>query len=198
MGFLKDTCVFIDNINEGEEILKVARHCKLNGKTFCVTDIVMDELKPGRRIEEDKAEVSKNIIQYLNFGDSSKIVKILKVTQDNTIYKRNFDKIRSRYYSHLKDKDFIKEQIEKGEITREQAKSKNFIRKDYGECSCIAIAMEEPNKFIIVSKDKGRIFLKPKTNLFEKYKKSHNIVVWNYKEWVKNTRYDLGEIAAEG
>ena len=43
--------------------------------------------------------------------------------------------------------------------------------------------MEKPKDIIIVSNDKGKIFLKPSVNLFEKFKDSHNIQVINYDEW---------------
>lgn len=189
MGYLKDTCVLIDSINCGEEIINVARHCQNNGKNFCVTDIVIDELTPGRKVPEAQAEVSKGIKNGIQVAILGKIIKKFDVLSDKSKYKSNFNKIRKKYYGHLKDRGFIQEQIKLGNITKEQAKSKGFRYKGYGECSCIAVAMDNPQKYIIVTNDKGAITLKPKINLFKKYNETHGIIVWDYNEWVKNTNY---------
>lgn len=192
MKYLKDTCVFIYKIDTASEILDVARHCENIGSKLCVTSTVMEELSPGPRVPKEKAEKSKDIKQYLEFGCESKIVNIINIDESDK-YKSNLKDIRRRYYDHLRDPDELNELVEKGLYTREQVRSKWFRNKDMGECSCIAIAMENTEDFVIVTDDKGRIFLKPDINLFEIYKDSHNIRVLNYEQWISETEYKLME-----
>lgn len=190
MAYLKDTCVFIYKINNAKEILEVAKHCKNIDNKLCITNTVMRELIPGERVPQIEAEKSRDIIKYLEFGNKSKILDIIDI-DNNEKYKKNLENIRRRYYDHLRDPDTLRELIENGEYTREQVKSKWFRNKDMGECSCIAIAIENPEEFIIVTDDKGKVFLKPHTNLFDIYSKSHKIKVLNYEQWVKETQYSL-------
>ncbi len=190
MAYLKDTCVFLYKINNAEEILNVAKHCKNINSKLCITSTVMRELIPGVRVPEVESERSRDIIQYLEFGNKSKILDIIDI-DNNEKYKKNLENIRRRYYDHLRDPDMLRELVESGKYTRDEVKSKWFRNKDMGECSCIAIAMENPDEFIIVTDDKGKVFLKPYTNLFDIYSNSHKIKVLNYEQWVKETQYNL-------
>lgn len=188
MNFLKDTCVLIKKINCGTEILNVVNHCKDNGDKFCITDVVFEELNPGGSVKKEDAERSIDIIKALEISMKAKLVKKIDVKVHEK-YKNNFDRIRARYYDHLLDSSTIKEKLQAGEITKEQVKNKSYLRKDYGECSCIAVAMESPEEYVIVSNDKGRIFLKDDINLFNIYRDSHNIKVWDFNQWIGKTNY---------
>ncbi|CEP97585.1 Uncharacterised protein [[Clostridium] sordellii] len=198
MEYLKDTCVFIYKMNNAQEILDVARHCKSIDSKLCTTSTVMRELRPGARVAEDDAERSRDIIKYLEFGQNSKILDIIDLDNNET-YNKNLSDIRRRYYDHLTDPDALMELVSSGDYTREEVRSRWFRNKDMGECSCIAIAMEKPEDFTIVTDDKGRVFLKPDTNLFKIYGQSHNIKVLNYEQWIEETEYklSLSELAIE-
>ncbi|EOU1611307.1 hypothetical protein CYK82_13830 [Clostridium perfringens] len=181
MIYLKDTCVLIKRFDT-LELINIASIYKETKDIFALTDIIKDELYPGKSVNECDAEKSKNLLSGIKVLESSHVLETYRVKSDDR-YKENFDKIRRAFYGHLKDPRFIKTALAKGDITMEQFKKKTYVYKDYGECSCIAVAMEKPKDIIIVSNDKGKIFLKPSINLFEKFKDSHDIQVINYDEW---------------
>lgn len=182
MIYLKDTCVLIEEF----DTLKIINTANLYKKkdTFALTDIIIDELYPGKSINVIDAEKSKSLLAGISRLEKSKALKTYIIKEDGK-YKSNFNKIRKAFYGHLKDVNAVKEALKKGEITPEQFKNRTYLYKDYGECSCIAVAIENPDDIVIVSNDKGRIFLKPNINLFNKYEESNNIKVINYKEWEK-------------
>lgn len=189
MIYLKDTCVLIKKFNTSE-IIRVAGIYKDTNDTFALTDIIMDELHPGKSVNEYDAEKSKSLLAGIKVLENSHLLETYSV-KDSGKYKDNFDKIRRAFYGHLKDPNFIRQALAKGEITKEQFKNRTYIYKDYGECSCIAVAMENPTEIAIVSNDKGRIFLKPAINLFNKYRESDNIQVLDYEEWEKKLNRNI-------
>ncbi|WP_160676758.1 hypothetical protein [Clostridium sp. C8-1-8] len=183
MIYLKDTCVLIKKFNS-LELINTATMYKETKDTFALTDVILDELRPGKSVNQYDADKSKNLLSGIKILEQSNAVKTYCVKSD-VKYKSNFDKIRRAFYGHLKDPRVIKKALANNEITMEQFKSRSYVYKDYGECSCIAVAMDEPNNICIVSNDKGRIFLKPDINLFDKYKESNKINVFEYDEWKK-------------
>ena len=183
MIYLKDTCVLIEQFDT-LELIRVASIYKDTNDVFALTDIIIDELYPGKSVNECDAEKSKNLLAGINILEESNLLETYSVKSEGK-YKDNFNKIRRAFYGHLKDPKFVKEALAKGEITREQFRSRTYIYKDYGECSCIAVAVENPKDIVIISNDKGRIFLKPNINLFDKYRELNNIQVFNYEEWKK-------------
>ncbi|MTI49722.1 MAG: hypothetical protein FH761_17970 [Firmicutes bacterium] len=190
MGFIKDTCVFIGKIKVGSEILNIATHCKKMNKELCVTDIVLDEIPPGRTLREkepDKAKLAQDLANSLDNSVKMGLINVLGVKGTGK-YQKNYKDIRDRYYRKLSDPRHLREMIKNGECTKNEAKYLKY--KDAGECSCIAVAMEYPNDYIIVTEDKGRIFMRKEINLFEVYKESHNIQVWSYDEWAEETNYE--------
>lgn len=189
MIYLKDTCVLIKKFNTSE-IIRVAGIYKDTNDTFALTDIIMDELHPGKSVNEYDAEKSKSLLAGIKVLENSHLLETYSV-KDSGKYKDNFDKIRRAFYGHLKDPNFIRQALAKGEIKKEQFKNRTYIYKDYGECSCIAVAMENPTEIAIVSNDKGRIFLKPAINLFNKYRESDNIQVLDYEEWEKKLNRNI-------
>lgn len=189
MSYIEDTNIFMKHINTGTEIIKVADHCKSLGKTISITDIILDEFRTPRWfLGEEKAksqELHNTIVQGIF---SLRQIELIEVTKDSD-YKKNFEAIRSRYYGHLLDPKYVKAALDAGEITQQQFKNKSYQFKDYGECSCLAVAMDNPKKYTIVSNDKGRVFLKPNLNLFDKFREKYGITIWDYDEWVAHTNY---------
>ncbi|KMK77961.1 hypothetical protein [Alkalihalobacillus pseudalcaliphilus] len=182
MIYLKDTCVFINRFNS-LGIIQLLQNYKNSTNSFGVTDIVINELNPGRAVEAADAEKSKSMLGVVNLLEKSRdLVKYDVETEEK--YQKNFQKIRKQFYGHLNDLNFVKKALAKKEITNESFKNRTYKFKDYGECSCIAVAMLEPEEVSIVSDDKGRVFLKPNINLFDKYKESHGIKVLEYEEWL--------------
>ncbi|WP_195954475.1 hypothetical protein [Clostridium tertium] len=181
MIYLKDTCVLIERF-DALELINTTRIYKNTKDIFALTDIIIDELYPGKSVNECNAEKSKSLLSGINILEGSNALETYYV-KVNGKYKENFERIRRAFYGHLKDPKFVKDALMRGEITRDQFKNRTYVYKDYGECSCIAVAMEDNENISIVSNDKGKIFLKPHINLFNKYKESHDIQVINYDEW---------------
>lgn len=182
MIYLKDTCVFINKLNP-TRIMGILGELKQRKEYLGITNIILSELVPGRSIPKDDAEKSRTIINSLEFMKKSK--SYIEYNIENEDYAKNYKDIRKRYYGHLNDLNAVKKALQAGDITPESFKSRSYKNKDCGECSCIAVAMTNPKEFLIVSDDKGRVFLKPDINLFDKYKKSHAIEVLNYDDWYK-------------
>ncbi|WP_130055582.1 hypothetical protein [Bacillus thuringiensis] len=182
MIYLKDTCVFINRFNS-LSIIQLLQKYKNSPNSFGVTDIVVNELNPGKAVDIADAEKSKSMLSVVNLLEKSHDIVKYNVAGEEE-YEKNFQKIRRQFYGHLNDPKAVKKALANNEITKEAFKNRTYKFKDYGECSCIAVAMLQPEEISIVSDDKGRVFLKPDINLFDKYKQSHGINVLGYEEWV--------------
>lgn len=192
MGFIKDTCVFIEKIKVGSEIVNIVRHCKSMNKELCVTDYVLDEIPPGKNVKEkdpEGARTSEGLFNSLDKCVNNGFINVFCVKGNNK-YKKNYDSIRNRFYRQYSAAN-LRERMKNGKCTKQEANK--LKRKDCGECSCIAVAMEHPDKYVIVTEDKGKIFVEEEIKLFQIYEKSHNIKVWNYDVWAKNTGYDKAQ-----
>ncbi|WP_374717478.1 hypothetical protein [Neobacillus sp.] len=188
MIYLKDTCVFINRFNS-LGIIQLLQKYKNSSNSFGVTDVVINELNPGRAVDATDAEKSKSMLGVVNLLEKSRdIVKYDVETEAK--YQENFQKIRRQFYGHLNDLNFVKKALANKEISMESFKNRTYKFKDYGECSCIAVAMTEPEEISIVTDDKGRVFLKPDINLFDKYKASHGINVLGYDEWLSECEFN--------
>ncbi len=174
MAFIVDTCIFLDQLNTADNILTAAKCSHKVEKVMGLTDIVFSEIKYPISI--------RNTIEN---GIRTKVIKLFEVKTNNK-YKSNFNEIRRRYYEHLSP-SVLQKKIQSGEYTKEQAKELRF--KDYGECSCIAVAIENPDRVVIISDDQGHIHLKPDINLFVKYQDDYGIKVWYFHEWDRHTKY---------
>ncbi|WP_270303454.1 hypothetical protein [Terrisporobacter petrolearius] len=183
MIYLKDTCILIGKLDSCELISMLHKYNEIDD-IFALTDVVIDELEPGKTVEVKKADKSKSMKRAIEmiYKSNPNYLHIYNV-KDDKVYINNFKKIRRAFYGHLKDLKYIKEALRTGEITKEQFDNRSYLYKDYGECSCIAVAIENPDDILIVTEDKGRIFLKTNINLFDKYKESNNIKVIEYDEW---------------
>jgi predicted nucleic acid-binding protein len=187
MNYLEDTCVFLHKIIEPNKVFKIADFCKKKGQEFSITDIVLNEMRTGSNANEDEKSIRTGMANSIELCSKSNLAVIIDV-QNNEKFKENFQKIRKRYYTHVTDIRYIKSKIDSGELPREKAKGIKY--KDSGECSCIAVAMEHPKDYIIVSEDIGRVFLKPNINLFNIYGNKYKFSVWNYDTWEKRTEFN--------
>lgn len=184
--------MFINRFNS-LGLIQLLQNYKNSPDSFGVTDIVMNELKPGRSVDIKDAEKSKSMLGIVNLlGKSRDLVKYNVETEEE--YQKNFQQIRRQFYGHLSDVNSVKKALANKEISMEAFKTRAYKYKDYGECSCIAVAMLKPDEISIVSDDKGRVFLKPNINLFNKYKASHGIKVLGYEEWL--SEYESKEYSA--
>lgn len=186
--YLKDTCLFINRFNS-LDIIKLLKSYKINSHIFGVTDVIVNELRPGKAVAQAAAEKSEALIGVINTFEKNQSIKVYNVENAGN-YKSNFEKIRKKYYGHLNDVNAIKKALKNKEITQAEFESRSYRYKDYGECSCIAVAMTSPQDIHIVSDDKGRIFLKPNINLFDKYKDSHGINVLDFHQWTSALEAD--------
>jgi len=171
MIYLIDSCVIISNLNEASKIINMSK--KLREDRVAISNIILDELKQPQnaKFKDDKLEAL--IINMVN----QKQIKFIDINANPKI-KQRLDNIRNRHYRWMTDPEYVKMLIQKGKIRPEERKS--FKYKDLGECSLIAIALENVSSNIIVTNDKGKIYLKPYENIFDFYP---DVKVMNYKEF---------------
>ena len=180
MKHLFDTCTFLNELFEPTKLIEVMKSVNNNRDNFLVTDIVMDELVVTKNLTKEQVKISTGIINTLEMGFKSyENVNAISISS-NKRYKDEFDKIRFAHYFHVSQKELVR-RVKAGEITKEKANK--LKSKDKGECACIAIAITEPNEFMIVSEDDGKIVEFPEKNIFEIYKKSNKIKVYKYVAW---------------
>ena len=140
---------------------------------MAISNIILEELRypQNAKFEDNKLEtlinnmIAQNKIKYIDINQNPKI-------------KQRLDNIRSRHYKWMTNPEYVRMLIQKGKIKSEDRKS--FKYKDLGECSLIAIALENVNDNIIVTNDKGKIYLKPYENIFGFYP---DVKVMNYEEF---------------
>lgn len=185
MKHLFDTCTLLNKLSKPTKLLKVMEEVNNKKDNFWVPDIVMDELAINKSLTEEQIEQSLGIINTLDMGSKSYESVDTICINSNKKYKEEFEKIRFAHYFHVSQKELLR-RVKCGDITKEKANQ--LKSKDKGECACIAIAITEPNEFIIVSEDDGKIVEFPHKNIFEIYKKSNNIKVYKYEAWQDITR----------
>lgn len=180
MKHLFDTCTLLNKLSKPSYLIEVMKKVDDKKDNFLIPDIVIDELAITQSLTEEQIEQSNGIINTIDLGCKNySSIDIVRVNS-NDVYKRNFDEIRFRYYSHVSQKELLRRVKEK-EITKKEAN--HLKKKDYGECACIAIAMTKANEFIIISEDDGKIVEFPEKNIFEIYRNSHNIRVYKFNKW---------------
>lgn len=189
MGYLYDSCVFIHCIKGASEILKVAAHCKNQKKRMIVSDEVVNELYPGKKVEEESIRESAIALQKcVLFAINGKVIDIINIKENCEIHS-NYKKIRAQFYGWMTRTDYLDRLIKRGIITAEEIKSKGFRFKDVGECTLVAIAMTNPHTYEIITEDKGEVYKHPNQNIFDTYTACYEIKVWKYAEWKENTGY---------
>lgn len=188
MEHLFDTCTFFNELKSPNDIINLGKKIKSSKGNILITNIVRDELEPHEYLEEIKIEESRGIIQGLEFCEqNSNGVKIICIS-DNQQYRANYSEIRKRYYSHISPRE-LQKKVKLGQIPEKEAK--RLKKKDCGECSCIAIAITDPNNIYIVSEDEGKVCQRPDVNLFDIYRKSHNIRVFKFVSWLDSIQIEL-------
>ncbi|EOU1743907.1 hypothetical protein [Clostridium perfringens] len=180
MEHLFDTCTFLGELHEPSNIIELGKKFKNNNENINITNVIMDELNPPNYLEQKQKDKSNGIINTLMLCEKSGYgVKMINI-DDNEEYKKNLNDIRRRHYNHV-SQHAISKRIRLGEITKEEGI--HLKKKDLGECSCIAIAMTNPELYIIVSEDEGEICERPDINIFNIYRKSHRINVFKFYDW---------------
>jgi hypothetical protein len=188
LGYLNDTCVFKHHINEASKIINVATHCIKQNKRMIVSNEIVNELYPGKNLEESVRERAIELHKCIEFAIDSKIIDIINITQ-NCEMSNNYKKIRNEFYGWMNRTDYLQKLMKDGKITKEEIQSKGFKFKDVGECTLVAIAMTNPHKYVIVTEDKGLVYKHPDQNIFDTYAPCHEIEIWKYAEWKDNTGY---------
>lgn len=184
MEYLKDTCIFIKYLNSGSKIIGAASHLRSAECKLSVTDKVHNEMTPGPHVPKENAETAQEIYNTINMCINSNIVGLHKVADDNR-YQENLKDIREKYYG--KPNRSMLERAKRKGISKSELVN-NIKKKDMGECSCIAIAMEHDD-MTIVTNDKGRVYMREDIKLFEIYSEKHGIKVLNYDEWLCESGY---------
>lgn len=183
MYYLVDTNVFLHAICN--DVFTVANLCKKNGQEVAITETILRELEPGYylEIEDETAKNTYNAVHNLTYGTMGiKIIRLVKL-EEIPGAKEELKKIRQRFYSWMKDGNYLKLLISQGKISESDLKKKSFRNKDMGECELIAIAKAANGEHQIVTNDKGRVFLHPEQNLFDEYASEIGLTVLNSDEW---------------
>lgn len=188
MKHLFDTCTFFEELAAPSGIIDLAKKIKNSNGSMVITNIVRGELEPHQYLEKIEIEKSRGIINGLNFCEEKfKGVQTISIS-DNPQYKSNYSEIRKRYYSHISPRE-LQKKVKSGNMLEIEAKK--LKKKDCGECSCIAIAITEPDEIYIISEDKGKVCQRPDVNLFDIYRKSHNITVFKFASWLDAVQLEL-------
>lgn len=181
MNNLIDTCVFLEKIVTPNNLINFTKKSIDRGEEISTSNIIMDELQPTPSLREKDTEVSIGILRTIDsiLNKNSENICIINI-YNNKEYKQNLDNIRKRFYSHVSDVNSLRQLIAKGEMKREEISIAR--KKDMGECSLIAIAMTNPKKYIIITEDQGKVYIKPQINLFQKYKDKYDLKIISYNE----------------
>lgn len=188
MYYLVDTNVFLHSICDN--IFSVANLCKENNTAITITETILDELEPGYYIEleDETARIIYNAVYNLTYGKMGvKAIRLIKL-EDIPGAKEELNNIRKRFYSWMKDGNYLNHLVSQGAITKDEIKKKSFRNKDLGECELIAIAKTAEDEYQIVTNDIGKVFLHPEQNLFE-YAAKLGLTVLSSKEWLNRIGY---------
>ncbi|MFG6345918.1 MAG: hypothetical protein K1W35_20025 [Lachnospiraceae bacterium] len=189
MYYLVDTNVFLHDIDSN--IYGVAEVCKDKGNDICITKTILDELNPGY-YRESEDESSKEVYTCVtNLLEGRMGIKAIRLIQLDDIFgaREELKKIRDRYYSWMRNPDYLQKMIEKGTLTREDIKKENFKKKDMGECELVAIAKASGGEYWLITNDKGRVYKHPDMNIFDAYSKDKDVVILSGEEWIRNIGY---------
>lgn len=184
MYYLVDTNVFLHVIDSN--IYGAADLCKRSGNDITITQTILNELDPGyyRESEDISSKEVYDAVRNLATGARGiKNIRLIKLEDiDGAV--QELKKIRKRYYSWMRDPNYLNELIRRGDITREDIKKPSFRNKDLGECELLAIA-KVSGEYIIVTNDRGRVFLHPNQNLFDLCAEDSDIDMLTGEEWKK-------------
>lgn len=181
---LFDTCTITREIHNEDMLDNVIGCCENKKVNFSISNAVLDELykpakKPNDCSDEDYQAIGK-ISEYVKFNIKTRKINLINDCQNETL--KILQEIRRRYYSWMTNPKELNRLISQGEITKEQIKTRKFRNKDMGECSLVAIALTDPENYIIVSEDKGRVYKHPDINIFDYYKYK-GIKIYKFCNW---------------
>lgn len=185
MYYLVDTNVFLHVIDSN--IYGVAEVCKRNGNDITITQTILKELDPGYYRENtdiSSKEIYTAVSNLVTGAWGIKNIRLLKLEEIDGAEKE-LKKIRKRYYGWMQDADYLNRLVQKGIITRQDIKRPGFRNKDLGECELLAIAKVSGGNYIIITNDRGRVFLHPDQNLFDIYVDDPDIKMMTGQDWLK-------------
>ena len=184
MYYLVDTNVFLHVINSN--IYGVADLCKRNGNDITITQTILKELDPGYYRESEDISSKEIYTAVSNLATGARGIKIIRIVKLEEVVgaEEELKKIRKRYYSWMRDPNYLNILIQRGDITKEDVKKPNFRNKDLGECELLAIAKASGGEYIIITNDKGRVFLHPDQNLFDLYAEDSDIMMLTGEDWL--------------
>ena len=184
MYYLVDTNVFLHVINSN--IYGVADLCKKNNTDITITQTILNELDPGyyrESMDISSKEIYTVVKNFVTGARGIKIIRMIKLT-DIAGAEEELKKIRKRFYSWMKDPNYLQKLIQEGKITREDIKKPNFRNKDLGECELLAVAKASAGGYLIVTNDKGRVFQHPDQNLFDAYANDPDVMLITGEDWL--------------
>lgn len=185
MYYLVDTNVFLHVIDSN--IYGVADLCKRSGNDITITQTILNELDPGYYRENEDISSKEIYTAVHNLATGARGMKVIRLIKLEDIdgATQELKKIRKRYYSWMRDPGYLNMLIQGGDITREDIKRPSFRNKDMGECELLAIAKASCGEYIIITNDRGRVFLHPDQNLFDLYAEDSSIRMLTGEDWKK-------------
>lgn len=183
---LFDTCTIKHKICNKTMLLATIKCCSSHCDTFAMSEIILRELVPPSEkpedCDEEQYQAAKDINTFVKLYAKTKQIKVINtMSSDNVL--RNLNDIRERYYGWMTRPKSLKRLIQNGELSECEVRSKSFRYKDMGECSLIAIALESPHLYIIVSDDQGKVYKHPYINIFDIYK-DKGLTICKFKDWL--------------
>ena len=192
MYYLVDTNIFLWAIKE--KIYDVANDCKKINKDIVITSTILNELEPGNDKSKEDPSLRDVYVQVNNLVTGGMGAKLITKVDISTIpkAKAEYQKIRNRFYSWMGDADYLKQLIDNNKLTEKEIKSSTFRNKDKGECELIALAIADPENYnMIVSDDKGRVYVHPEQNLFDDYAVQNGVNVIVSKQWLETIKKEI-------
>lgn len=184
MYYLVDTNVFLHVIYSN--IYSVADLCKKRNNDITITQTILNELDPGYyRENEDisSKEIYTSVSSLVAGTWGIKAIRMIRLT-DIKGAEEELKKIRKRFYSWMRDPQYLKKLIQEGKLSREDIKKTSFRNKDLGECELLAIAKASSGQYWIVTNDKGRVFQHPDQNLFDIYANDPDVILLTGEAWL--------------
>lgn len=185
MYYLVDTNVFLHVIHSN--IYAVAALCKEHNNDITITQTILNELDPGYYREKNDIS-SKEVYTAVNsLVTGARGVKIIRkiCPKDVEGAVGELKKIRNRFYSWMKNPDYLHKMIKEGKISKEDIKKPSFRNKDLGECELLAIAKASAGQYFIVTNDKGKVYQHPDQNLFDVYENDPEVIILTGEDWIR-------------
>lgn len=193
MYYLVDTNVFLHTICSN--IYGVADLCKKNNNDITITPTILNELDPGYYKETESSSYKEIYLSVSNLVTGTWGVRAIRMIclDDIEGAKEELKKIRKRFYSWMRDPEYLQKLIQEGKISREDISKPSFRNKDLGECELLAIAKVTSGQYWIVTNDKGRVFQHPDQNLFDTYAEDPDVIIITGEDWLDRIGFDKND-----